>query len=156
MILATETVYRGFKRTRFSKRGRWNMIICGLAVLVASILSWIPTIGRKRTDAVCMADFIMFAAHWADVGLGINIGLIAGYCMLGSILAVQLIRASRLERDERIAASRVVYYLAIGVVLMVSLISIPQLCLFLLTSSRGYCCLFGLGLLSLVIHQSHG
>jgi len=45
------------------------------------------------------------------------------------ILVVQLLRPVDLDREDRIAASRVVYYLAVGTVLFVSTVCLRWNCL---------------------------
>lgn len=56
---------------------------------------------------------------WADIALFLNSTLLLLYLLTGSLIAYQLWRTAKIDRNERIAASRTVYYLAIGVILMV-------------------------------------
>lgn len=46
--------------------------------------------------------------------------LVTLYVLIAGVIAYQLFRTVKIERDERIAASRMVYYLVVGIVLMVS------------------------------------
>jgi len=56
---------------------------------------------------------------WADIALFLNSTLLFVYLLAGFLIAYQLSRTAKIDRNERIAASRTVYYLAIGVILMV-------------------------------------
>jgi hypothetical protein len=121
LVFAIETVYRGFQKNRFASRGRWNITICWAAVAVMLLLTWIPTVVRQAQDGKCPFDLlILYAIRWADVAFGITLGLIISYLALGTILVVQLLRTTKLDRTERIAASRMVYYLGLAVILFVS------------------------------------
>ena len=46
-------------------------------------------------------------------------GLIALYIVLAILIAVQLVKTMQVDRDERIAATRVVYYLVVSTWIMV-------------------------------------
>lgn len=47
--------------------------------------------------------------------------MIGLFALTGIVITIQLFRTIEIEREERIAASRVVYYLLVGVIVMVSL-----------------------------------
>ena len=70
---------------------------------------------------MCLGSLIWWASFWADFGVVINSVIIGLYVLTASIIAIQLYRTAELAREERIAASRTVYYLAVGTILMVSL-----------------------------------
>lgn len=121
LVLGIETVYRGLRKDRFASRGRWNIIICWVAVAVMLLLTWIPTRARPRAHDRCRAILLVFALPWADVAFGITLALIILYLAMGAILVAQLLRTVKLDRTERIAASRMVYYLGLAAALLVCL-----------------------------------
>ncbi|KKA19947.1 hypothetical protein T310_6061 [Rasamsonia emersonii CBS 393.64] len=109
LVLGIETVYRSLRKDRFASRGRWNIIICWVAVAVMLLLTWIPTRARPRAHDRCRAILLVFALPWADVAFGITLALIILYLVMGAILVAQLLRTVKLDRTERIAASRMVF-----------------------------------------------
>ncbi|KAL1964246.1 hypothetical protein VTN77DRAFT_7204 [Rasamsonia byssochlamydoides] len=116
-VFGIETVYRGLWKDRFASRGRWNVTICWVAVPVMLLLTWIPTSVRQPAQDSCVARLLVFALPWADVAFGITLGLIISYLAMGGILVAQLLRTAKLDRTERIAASRMVYYLGLAAAL---------------------------------------
>lgn len=60
-----------------------------------------------------------WAAPWSDIGVLLSSILIGLFALTGFVIAIQLFRTVDIEREERIAASRVVYYLLVGIVVIV-------------------------------------
>lgn len=84
------------------------------------IATWVPSQVYKNPKDDCTTNLVSWAMPWADVALFLNSVLLLFYLLAGFLIAYQLSRTAKIERNERIAASRTVYYLAIGVLLMVS------------------------------------
>jgi hypothetical protein len=80
----------------------------------------IAPIVRPRQLDRCLASLLLWAAPWSDFAIIITSTLIFFYIVIGITLAIQLVRTVKLAREERIAASRIVYYLAVGVAVFVS------------------------------------
>ena len=60
-------------------------------------------------------------------GIVFNSIIMVAYLVLASIIAYQLYRTVKISRDERIAASRMVYYLIVGSILLVRIpFSLPS------------------------------
>lgn len=123
MTFGAETAYRGLQRDRFAPRGKWNIPICCAVASFLVILTLIPTATKPVKFHECFDTLIFFSAFWADVAFAIGLTLIILYIGIGAVVTVQLLRTVKLDRDERVAASRVVYYLAAGALLLVSFIS---------------------------------
>lgn len=79
----------------------------------------IPPQVRPPRHTHCLASLIWWASFWARAGVVINTMLVTLYVLVAGVIAYQLFRTVKIERDERIAASRMVYYLVVGIVLMV-------------------------------------
>lgn len=90
-------------------------------------LTAIAPIVRPRQDDRCLASLLLWASPWSDIAIILTSTLIFLYIVLGLTLTVQLVRTVKLEREERIAASRIVYYLAVGVAVFVSEPNRPRL-----------------------------
>jgi hypothetical protein len=87
------------------------------------VLTWIPSRLRPFTMEKCVASLIWWAAPWSDIGIFIASVLIGLYIITAVAIAYQLFRTPTLDREERIAASRTVYYLAVGTIMMVGSLS---------------------------------
>jgi hypothetical protein len=84
------------------------------------IATWVPSQVYKNPRDDCTTSLLSWAMPWADIALFLNSVLLLFYLLAGFLIAYQLSRTAKIDRNERIAASRTVYYLAIGVILMVS------------------------------------
>jgi hypothetical protein len=84
------------------------------------LLLWIPTRIRQPVKETCRADLFVFTLPWADVAFGVTLWLICSYAILGLVLTIQLLRTPRMDRTQKIAASQMVYYLGLAIVVSVS------------------------------------
>jgi hypothetical protein len=83
------------------------------------LATWVPSQVYKNPKNDCTASLLSWAMPWAGIALFLNSVLIFIYLVTGFLIAYQLSRSVQVDRDERVAASRTVYYLAVGVILMV-------------------------------------
>jgi hypothetical protein len=83
------------------------------------VATWVPSHVFKAPEDECTANLVSWAMPWADIALFLNSMLIFIYLLTGFLIVYQLSRTAKINRAERIAASRTVYYLAVGVLLMV-------------------------------------
>lgn len=118
VVFGVEVAYRGFKDEKFGPRGPWNTPICWSTVAFLMLLIWIPSRAREAEPDRCLANLIFFASTWSDFGVAINSLLVLAYLVLGSLITWKLYKTAQIDREERIAASRMVYYLAVGAFLM--------------------------------------
>lgn len=119
MVFGIEVAFRGLQKNRFHPRGRYAVPICLSIILTMVLATWIPSQVYKNPKDECTASLLSWALPWADVALFLNSFLLFVYLVTGFLIAFQLSRTTKIDRNERIAASRTVYYLAIGVILMV-------------------------------------
>jgi hypothetical protein len=119
LVFGVEVAFRGFQKKRFHSRGKFTMPICWSIVLTMLIATWVPSHVYKNPRNDCDASLTSWVMPWADIALFLNSIIVFLYLLTGFMIAYQLSRTAKIDRNERIAASRIVYYLAIGVVLMV-------------------------------------
>ncbi|KAL9118096.1 MAG: hypothetical protein Q9187_005361 [Circinaria calcarea] len=117
LVFGLETTIRSFKRIRFRKRGNWDTLICILAVMVLIIATWVPSL-LLPAENHCLATLIWWTGHYAEIGLVLGSSLCFIYILSAAIITIQLVRTIDVDRDERIAATRTVYYLIIGVFIL--------------------------------------
>jgi hypothetical protein len=140
LVFGLEVAWRGFQRKRFAPRGQWNTPICWIIVALLLVLTWIPSHLRPFNRPHCLASLIWWAAPWSDFGVVITSALIGLYIVTASAIARQLFRTAKVDREERISASRTVYYLVVGTIMMVRIIHSSGL--IMLTLWRFLCCHF--------------
>ena len=118
LVFGVETTFRSLQRERFHPRGKWNIPLCIGAIPFLTFLTWTPS-NFDKSRGPCLASLIWWTASFAKLGIVIGASLIVTYSLCALIITLQLLRRIKTDRDERIAATRVVYYLIPSVILMV-------------------------------------
>lgn len=118
VVFGLETTFRSLQRARFHPRGKWNIPLCLAAVPILTLLTWTPS-NFSPSKGECIASLIWWTAAYAKLGVVIATSLILTYALCALVITLQLLRRIKTDRDERIAATRVVYYLVPSVVLLV-------------------------------------
>lgn len=118
LVFGIETVLRSFKSERFAPRGKWNTIVCIAAVTFFLVLTWIPTIAWPMLNR-CFGSLIWFPMRYDLLTLVLLVVLISLLLLLAAIISIQLMRNADVDPNERIAASRMCYYLLLTAVIYV-------------------------------------
>jgi hypothetical protein len=113
--------WRSVKRDRFAPRGKWNTTICIAIVSFLVVLTWVPTIAWPMYNR-CFGSLIWFSNRYDLLTLIILCVLVFFCIALAGIISVQLMRHSNMDPSERIAASRMTYYLLVVGMVYVSLV----------------------------------
>ncbi|KAF1990120.1 hypothetical protein K402DRAFT_418198 [Aulographum hederae CBS 113979] len=113
-VLGAETAIRALRKDRFLPRKRWTPLICLTIVTAALFATWVPTLFIKNKGK-CLGDIISRAERYGAAALPILIFIMVGSIIMMIIIAVQLSRTVKIEPKERVAASRMVYYLIASV-----------------------------------------
>lgn len=121
LVFGIETALRSFKKERFAPRGKWNTILCIGVIALSLLLTWIPTIAWPMFNK-CFGSLIWFAMRYDVLTLVLLIILVSLLLLLAAIIGIQLIRTADVTSNERIAASRMCYYLLLMAVIYVSAI----------------------------------
>lgn len=119
-VFGLELTIRSLRRTRFAPRPKYTTSVCTLVALIMSILTWITT--RLHTPSKkCFGDMVWRSIRSAPLGVVISSFLIPSFIMMAAIIALQLRRTVNVDPNERIAGTRMVYYLLLSAVLYVSI-----------------------------------
>ncbi|KAF2840280.1 hypothetical protein M501DRAFT_931612 [Patellaria atrata CBS 101060] len=118
LIFGVETVVRSFKRERFGPRGKWNTKICLLLIALATLAIWVPTTVNK-TRRFCFGSIVWFVIPYYTISIALIPFLLFSFLLLAGIIAVQLLRSMKVDPNERIAASWMIFYFFTGVVVYV-------------------------------------
>lgn len=119
MVFGLEVTMRGLRKNAFHPRGRWDVTLClslvGMLLLVNFLVA-----DFVRTGDFCFASLFWFVVKYTEgvfvVLVVITVVLIA--CVF--TIFYKLSKTSRIEKAERLAASRMVYYLALALISTVS------------------------------------
>lgn len=125
LVFGIECAARSFGRDRFSPRGRWNITLCWIIIGLMLLIAWIPNKVETSHHDNCLADMLGFVSPQADFAFGMSLVLIGLYLLIAFTVAFQLYRTVDIERAERISASRMVYYLVLGAIILVSSPTVP-------------------------------
>ena len=119
VVFGIECALRSLRSLPFQARGKFDVTICVGAVVVMLIGTWIPSHLDPQPD-ICFASLVWFITRYGQLGLELLI--VAGGLMILSavIIFVRLSTISLIDEHQRIAASRMVYYLVLGIISLVS------------------------------------
>lgn len=117
-MFALDISFRSLYRIRFTSHGRWHMPMCVVGVLLLTFVTWIPSNVLPSNDP-CVSSLIWWTADYAEAGVAITVTLIATYIICTAVITVNLLKQSKLDRDERLQASIVVYYLIVNTLILV-------------------------------------
>jgi len=120
LVFGLETTIRALKRNRFEPRRKWTTTICIAVVAVLEFLTWLPTV-ISPSNTKCFGDIIWRPIKYSLVAMVILNVLIVALVVMTIIIGVRLSKTVNIEPAERIAASRMFYYLIAATILHVSL-----------------------------------
>lgn len=111
---------RAFKYERFAPRGKWNASICVGVIAFMLLLTWMPTVAWPMYNR-CFGSLIWFPVRYELIAIVIISVLVALFVLLAALISTQLMRSGNVDPNERIAASRMCYYLLMAALLYVSI-----------------------------------
>ncbi|KAI1108984.1 hypothetical protein F5Y14DRAFT_54522 [Nemania sp. NC0429] len=115
LVFAVETALRALKSHPFPPRGKWTVAICMTIVKTALLATGLATF-FIRAPNVCFASLFWFVAKWADGGVALLLVIVVVLAVCAGIIYIKLMRPSMVEDDERVGASRMVYYIALAII----------------------------------------
>lgn len=116
-----ETTVLAFRRRAFDSFGKWTVSVC-VGLVVVSLAATYAVTRVVQPPNFCFASLFWFVQRYRVACFGLFTA-ISGSLLLGSIITfTRLYRSSSGGVIERIAASRMVYYMCIGAVTNVSFI----------------------------------
>ncbi|KAF1926782.1 uncharacterized protein M421DRAFT_66643 [Didymella exigua CBS 183.55] len=121
LVFGIETALRSFKDDRFAPRGKWNTILCIATVAFFLLLTWIPTIVWPMLNK-CFGGLIWFVMRYDLLTFVLLLVLVSLLLLLAAIISIQLMRSADVDPNERIAASRMCYYLLLIAVIYILVI----------------------------------
>lgn len=132
LIFGFETTFRSLRRARFPSRNRWQLPAVVVVISAMIFSGWAAT-NVFPTKGKCLTGLVWWTARYAKLAVVLASGLLAAYPASATIITVQLVKTVKVDKAERIAATRVVYYLIVNTWLIV--------CCHLLNFPNHYCLL---------------
>ncbi|KFY39862.1 hypothetical protein V495_05724 [Pseudogymnoascus sp. VKM F-4514 (FW-929)] len=115
IVFGVECAIRSLRKEPFRPRGKYDVTICLSVVVLMAIGSWIPTQISKQPNH-CFASLMWFVTNFGIAGLGI-LSAIAFFAISSSVIIFYRLSTHKvIDQHQRIAASRVVYYLILKLV----------------------------------------
>ncbi|KAK8141910.1 hypothetical protein G3M48_009693 [Beauveria asiatica] len=114
-VFGMETTVRAFRRRAFDSFGKWTVSICATLVIISLIATYAVT-RVVQPPNFCFASLFWFVQRYRVLCFAL-FTTISGSLLLGSVITfIRLYQSSTGGVIERIAASRMVYYMCIGAI----------------------------------------
>jgi hypothetical protein len=120
-VFGLEVTIRGMKSQPFLPRGKWDVVICLVVVSLMLLVTGLVGI-FIRAPNFCFASLFWFVAKWAKGAFVMMLVIAVVLLLCNVVIFLKLTRYSTIENSERVAASRMVYYLALAIVSNVSVL----------------------------------
>lgn len=117
-VFGVECALRSIRKKAFCARGKYSVAICCGAVVLMLLGTWLYShlVPEPHT---CFASLVWYISRYGVQSL-ILLSLSAGSMLFSAIIIfVRLSMVTVIDRQERIAASRIVYHNVLGVVSLV-------------------------------------
>lgn len=127
VVFGVECAIRSLRKEPFKPRGKYDVTICVTVIILLVIGSWVPTQIHKQPNH-CFASLMWFVTNFGVIGLSI-LSSIAFFAISSSVtIFYRLSTHKMIDQHERIAASRVVYYLILKLIGLVRIYSSLMYC----------------------------
>ncbi|KAL8903703.1 MAG: hypothetical protein Q9207_003747 [Kuettlingeria erythrocarpa] len=124
LVFGLEATFRALHYKHFRVQKRWNIISCVVVILILILVTWIPSnVLPARHE--CLTSLVWWTKPFAKFGLVIASGLMLIYIVCATVITARLLRTLHISRDQRIAATRIVYYLIFSTLITVRM---PEPC----------------------------
>ncbi|KAK1964295.1 hypothetical protein LY78DRAFT_160262 [Colletotrichum sublineola] len=113
LVFALEVAFRSLRKNPLPPRSKWNVTICLATVGTFLLVTYLVTL-FVRPPNFCFASLFWFVQRWKE-GCFVILTIIS-VALLASTLVTffRLHNNARIENSERVAASRMVYFMAIA------------------------------------------
>jgi hypothetical protein len=119
LVFGLECTFRSLRRIPFQARGKHDVTICCATIVLMLIATWIPSHILPEPD-ICFASLVWFISRYGKAGL-IILSTVGGLLLISAVsIFTRLSTVTMIDQHQRIAASRMVYYLVLGIVSLVS------------------------------------
>jgi hypothetical protein len=115
LVFGVEIAIRALKKKPFAPRRKYSVSIC-LSIIGMLLLANFLIAIFDRSPNFCLASLFWFVAHYSVICFGLFVAITAIILTCTVVIFVRLHRSIKVEVTARVAASRMVYYLALAVI----------------------------------------
>lgn len=119
LVFGIEMTWRAFKSERFAPRGKWTTTICIGVISCLLLLTLLPTLALPMYNR-CFGSLIWIPIRYDLIAICALSILVFSFLLLAALISIQLMRTSDVDQNERIAASRMCYFLLTAALVYVS------------------------------------
>jgi hypothetical protein len=117
-VFSLECALRSLRKKSFQARGKYDVAICGGVITLMLIGTWVYCHVVQEPNE-CVASLVWYISRYGEETL--TLLLVSAGLMLFSTIAIfiRLSVATTVDKQQRLAASRIVYYNVLGLVYLV-------------------------------------
>ncbi|KAK5658498.1 hypothetical protein OQA88_1890 [Cercophora sp. LCS_1] len=117
LVFGVEAAIRALRKKDqpFAPRAKWNVTICLAIIGILSLVNFLVA-NFDRAPNFCLTSLFWFVAHWSTGCFALLVGITCSLIISLVIIFLKLTRSIKIEVEARVAASRMVYYLALAII----------------------------------------
>ncbi|SPQ21847.1 69178988-744e-494f-972d-a3f828e632a0 [Thermothielavioides terrestris] len=115
LVLGIDVAIRALRKQPFAPRGKYNVPVC-LSIIGLLLLANFLVADFDHSPNFCLSSLFWFVSHYSIACFALFIAITGIILVCVVIICVRLHRSIKVEITARVAASRMVYYLALAVV----------------------------------------
>jgi hypothetical protein len=115
LVFGLELAIRALRKHPFAPRARYNVSVC-LSIIGMMVLANFLVADFDQSPNFCLSSLFWFVAHYSILCFGLLVAITAVVLICTIVVFVRLHRSIKVEVTARVAASKMVYYLALAVI----------------------------------------
>lgn len=119
LVFGVELTLRALRKELFAPRGKWNVSICSALVGLFTLAMFLVA-DFDQSPNFCLTSLFWFVAHYSTACFGLLTAIASVLIICTVVIFIKLHSSIQIEVTARVAASRMVYYLALGAISIVS------------------------------------
>lgn len=118
-VFSMETAVRALRKRAFASFGKWTVSVC-VAIVVVALAGTYAVTRFVRAPNFCFASLYWFVQRWRVACFSILVAITGSLVLACGLTFMRLFYSTNAGAVERIAASRMVYYMCIAAITNVS------------------------------------
>jgi len=119
LAFGVETAVRSIRSNGLCARGTWETWLTISFITLLTLMMWLSSFLLPANDN-CIGSLVWWTENYALIAIVLIPVIILINSITSTIIVAQLLRTGKVDRKERIMASRVVYTIVLSILLLVS------------------------------------
>jgi hypothetical protein len=115
LVFGAEIAIRALQKNPFAPRGKYNVSIC-LSIVGMLLLANFLVVTFDQPADFCITSLFWFISHYSVMCFGLLVAIASTVLASAVTVFLRLHRSIKVEVTARVAASRMVYFLALAVI----------------------------------------